>query len=741
MTLKNSFLADVSKQKQEEKGNHRKSVFRFDVREDMKRRNWVFWSSFLVFFCTFPGYLLLRLNSILSVYENADAAGLQVMQGRMDEVVKVLFHANGLLPVLIISLAILIGMQGFAYLHNKKQVDFYHSQPVSRKRRFTVLWFDGVMIFVVTYLVNMFLGMLVAAAFGSMSGVIFTGAMKAFFLYFLLFLGIYHLAMIAILLTGNTLVSLLAMGLLLGYELAARAMAVVMASSFFVTYGSGEKNKIFDTVFSPIVNIYKYIILAGRQGRYYNYEGKIYTYGNLVINLLLLAVAFWIVSFLLYQKRASESHGNSISFPKIKEVLRFALLLLFGSFCTCAVFFVAGGSVVLALLGAVFSVALGHAVIQLIYEVDFRAIRKKWLTAGISLITVVLVFLAFRYDWMGYDSHIPKQPKVESVYISLAAESFGDSNYVMPDGTEVYRWYQARNMEITDLDAIYALLENRKLITKDTRNYDKGYESIEIKFRMKNGKTQYRRLYLNYEENLNLLNQIYHMDAYQLANNQVMEENFVDNYRIISATYNNGFGNVTAPIDVDMHALVEAYKKDVENADYEEVYYNYPRAQISLLGVGIQKEEYRNAWNILIYDSYKNTIALLEKAGVDFYNVFDNAYEDRIQKIEVRQEDYVTLLTSETELVSYSQAERTAIYTDPEVFGKILEKAVPSTNRWWSNKSRSNNEEYSVYIYTPNPYNGSDFYEDEVYFQKGDIPQFVLEDLEKIPFGEEQIIK
>lgn len=741
MTLKNSFLADAPKQQQEENGKSRKAVFSFDVREDMKRRNWIFGISFLVFFCCFPGYLLLRLNSILSTYENADAEGLLLMQRRMDDVVNALFHSNGVLPVLIIFLAVLIGMQGFAYLHNKKQVDFYHSQPVSRKRRFLVLWFDGVVIFVITYWVNMLLGMMVAAVFGSMSGMILTGAIKAFCLYLLLFLGIYHLAMIAVLLTGNTLVSLLIMGLLLGYELAARAITVLMASSFFVTYGSGEENKIFDTIFSPIVNIYKYIILAGRQGRYYSYEGKIYTYGNIAVGLLLLAIVFGIVSYFLYKMRASESHGNSISFPKMKEILRFALLLVFGIFCTYAVYFVAGESVVLGILGAVFSVALGHAVIQLIYEVDFRAIRKKLVTAVVSLVSVIVVFLAFRYDWIGYDSRIPKQSKVESVYVSLAAESFGDSNYVMPDGTEVYRWYRARNMEITDLDTVYALLENRERITRDTKTYDRNYENMEIKFRFRNGKTENRMLYINYEENMELLNQIYHMDVYQLANNQVMEENFVNNYRIISATYNNGFGNVTAPIDVDMHALVEAYKKDVENADYEEVYYNYPKTQISLLGVGMQNEEYRNSWNILIYDSYKNTIALLEKAGINHNNVFDNAYRNRIQKIEIRQEDYERLRTSGSEMVSYSTDEKTAIYTNPEVFGKILENTVPSTNRWWSSKSRSNNDEYSVLIYTPNPYDGSDYYIDEVYFQKGKIPQFVLEDLEKIPFGKEEMVE
>ena len=124
------------------------------------------------------------------------------------------------MPIIIIGLAILIGTQGFVYLHNKRQVDFYHSQPVSRKRRFWVLWSNGIVIFLVTYLINMFLGMVVASAFGCMSGVILTGAMKGFFLYFLLFLGIYHISIIAVLLTGNTLVSLLAMAVLLGYELA-----------------------------------------------------------------------------------------------------------------------------------------------------------------------------------------------------------------------------------------------------------------------------------------------------------------------------------------------------------------------------------------------------------------------------------------------------------------------------------------------------------------------------------------
>ena len=158
MTLKNSFLADGQEKKKTENKKYGNTFFT-DAWENMKRKNWVFWLSFLTFLCYFPGFLVLRLNSIRSTYENADAAGLIRMQVRMDEIVEVLFHINGFMPVIVIGLAILIGMQGFVYLHNKRQLDFYHSQPVSRKRRFLVLWFNGILIFVITYLVNMILGM------------------------------------------------------------------------------------------------------------------------------------------------------------------------------------------------------------------------------------------------------------------------------------------------------------------------------------------------------------------------------------------------------------------------------------------------------------------------------------------------------------------------------------------------------------------------------------------------------
>ena len=111
-------------------------------------------------------------------------------------------------------------------------------------------------------------------------------------------------------------------------------------------------------------------------------------------------------------------------------------------------------------------------------------------------------------------------------------------------------------------------------------------------------------------------------------------------------------------------------------------------------------------------------------------------------KIEVSFEDYDKMKQLELEgVMLWEDCRKTAIYTDKESFAKILEKAIPSENRWWGGNSVYDSEGYTVTIYTPNQYNLNDYYVDEIYFRNGEIPQFLKDDLEKIPFGEEQIIQ
>ncbi len=717
MTLKNSFLIDMT--------------------ENMKRRSWVFWSSFLVFFCYFPGCLLLALNNIRADYKNVteEAAFLQ-MQGEMKNIINVIFQINPVMPFLIAAVAVLLGIQGFVYLHNKRQVDFYHSQPVSRRRRFLVLWVNGMVIFAAAYLSNMLLGMIVAAAFGNMSMGIFLNALKVFAMHALLFLAIYHLAMIAVFLTGNTLVSLLALGVFLGYEIAVRAMKEGLAASFFCTYAGDNAKNIFNTWFSPVCSIYKY-----------EADSQVYTYGKTMLELFLQAALFGIISFWLYGHRKSESHGSSISFSFIKEPVRFLLLSLTGVFGSYLIFFVAGGNLLLAVVGALFLVALIHAVIQLIYEVDFRAISKKWGTALLSFVTAVLIFLSFRYDWMGYDSQIPKQYKVESVSISLLKKSGFceyNNNYILPDGSEVYLGSYVRNhMRISDLDTIYELLDNRAIVKLEElkeRSMAENLASVRIIFQLKNGKKESRILYLNYEENLGLLDEIYHMEEYQTLNNQVMEENFAENYRLAHASYSNGMEEYSVT-DRRVKELLEAYKKDVNNSSYKEIYYNLPVGKITFKGTGLKKQEYLNQWQVLIYESYENTMKILKEEGIPQKAVYDEEYQDSIVQIKVQLLDKQRYYSNGTVYTSWSDCNKTLIYENKELFPEFMENAVPEENRWWTEGDSIPNEQYTVQLFVKNPHDLDSPYVYEVFYQIGEVPDFIIKDLEGVEYGEEKTIK
>ena len=95
--------------------------------------------------------------------------------------------------------------------------------------------------------------MLVAASYGCLSGEMIMLIPEAILAHLLLFMAVYHVAVVAIMLTGYTLVSLVATVVLLCYEFAVRVLYWSYAASFFRTYGSRESDKVLNTLFSPLV--------------------------------------------------------------------------------------------------------------------------------------------------------------------------------------------------------------------------------------------------------------------------------------------------------------------------------------------------------------------------------------------------------------------------------------------------------------------------------------------------------
>ena len=582
-----------------------KNSFLTDMKENLKRRNWVFWIHFLTFFCYFPGFLLLTLNSVKKRMEYYDPVYIlkNIQEGVMN-----LFQPNPVMVFLVILLGCLAGLQAFSYLHDKKQVNFYHSQPVRRNRRYLVLWFNGILIFAVTYLINMFLGMAVAGMYGAMNGTVIALAWKGMLAHFLLFLSGYHLSIIAVMLTGNMLVSMLAVGVLHGYELAVRGMYLFMASAFYETFN--YRGNIINTWFSPFMTFMKYFDEMVDDTFLY---GPSMSYGEMILKITVMVIVFGVIGWLLYGIRPSESHGKSISFPKIKEPLRVLLLLIIGTFCGMMIYAMSGSSVAFGVAGVIFFTILGHAVIQLIYEVDFRAVMKKLPSMGISVAVAVFCFLIFALDMFGYDNRMPKQSQVESIGLNIRL-NLGSSLRVMPDGKEYgINTYSLYTMKLTDLDTVYELLEYRK--TPSEFEKDDVMRSVEVAFRMKNGKTEYRHYHIDMEKSMEVLNQISQMEEYQIAMNQVLEDNFIKDYKIHEISYHNGEKEETLPQE-QIPTFWEAYRKDIKENKFSDTYQQIPIGQLTFHGTGIQSKTYDNQWNVTIYPSYKNTIAILENENI-----------------------------------------------------------------------------------------------------------------------------
>ena len=104
-----------------------------------------------------PVYTLLKLDSVtrpsMSNYQAASTEE-SLLAVQLENMVRWL-HVEGfiMLYVSAVVLAAVIGCVMFFYLQQKKQVHFYHSQPISRTRLFLNQYFTGLLVNVIPLLV------------------------------------------------------------------------------------------------------------------------------------------------------------------------------------------------------------------------------------------------------------------------------------------------------------------------------------------------------------------------------------------------------------------------------------------------------------------------------------------------------------------------------------------------------------------------------------------------------------
>ena len=188
------------------------------LKEDFRRRLWAIALVFLAFFFTLPIGLALnmenaantnyyRYNDYEPFIQDAAMTDLQyktrLLELKTEVVLNGVEYGNGMIAFLMITAAVVIGVSSFAYLHNKKKVDFYHSIPVRREALFGVQFSGGIFIVGAAYGLNLLLLTGVAMSYGVPAGRILGAMAGGWALNMLYYALMYSTAVAAMMMTGN----------------------------------------------------------------------------------------------------------------------------------------------------------------------------------------------------------------------------------------------------------------------------------------------------------------------------------------------------------------------------------------------------------------------------------------------------------------------------------------------------------------------------------------------------------
>lgn len=577
MTSKNSFLASC--------------------RENQKRRVWVWIVAVLSQLLLYGGMTMIYLSRIKGVYANGGFKTPNAFKEGMCQAARDALGFSDNLYGTIFLLAAIIGMQGFSYLFDRKKVDMYHSVPVSKDRRFAVVYINGIVIYLVANLSGMVLGTVIAASQGAVNMDVLATAGLAFVWNLFLFLAFYHMMMLAVMLTGNRFVTVCAYLTFVLYEYGLQSQISALKRIFFNTYSEyylGAEPKL-SVIYDCTIHIWN---IKNAQ----NAAAAAAIAMPIVEKWILIGTVFLALAYLAYKKRPSEAAGVAVAFPFMKPVAKVAVAIPVALLAGRMVYDTSYENELLQIAGMLAGGLIFCAAAEVLFDFDIRSIFRHLPSSGVALAGILAIFCIFKWDIFGYDSYIPEQNKVESIAISADGyyDNYWDENQQYLGQGE----FEKENMFLTDVSPVLALAESVK--GADTEQMGDA-RPVQILYRLTSGRMAARMIRVDYDDSgtEELLNQIFRTDAFKKGVFQGITDETSD-ADLTRITYSNGPARAVIPVE-EAGRLREAWLKDMEQFDFTLVRHNRP--------CGILYFHYGdyNQRQWVVYDSFENTVSALKK--------------------------------------------------------------------------------------------------------------------------------
>lgn len=762
-----------------------KSSFLVSMKENSKRRLWVWIISALAFMLAFPALTALTINGIVreSKWVAESYGNTIAMEIIRERLVRSMFSTMGMntgMLFLTSALAVVSAIQGFSYLYSRKKIDFYMGMPVKRRKRFLVIWLNGILLYILPYLTGMAISMLLAVGNGAMDKSVLTSAAAAVLANILLYLGVYHMAILAVMLTGNIVITGFAFLTFCLYEFLVRMVSEgykQMFFRYFSYFGSGK---------TPVLSPFTMYINLSSMFSYTNRLDAKY-----LIGMLIFAAAVGVLSYICYLKRPAEAAGRAMTFeitkPFVKVLLVVPAALFMGGVISDILSFnpqMSMDGIGWMIFAMVLAVLLGSGLIQVIYEFDIKGCLHKISHIVISAVVVALIFIAYRYDLFGYDSYIPNHNQIKSIAFvpDYYEEAYGGAHFD-ESGTFISTYeYARRNMQLHNVEEICEMVERSmkafdqvdRYGDDDASNQEGTWVYTNILYRLKNGREVCRCLWVNVEDahTVETLDKIVGAEEFKKGffmgasdSLTAMLENKEGKYKI-STSYGNRIYQQKMS-DAQAKEFLAIYQKDLAAANFSNIRENTPVGMMSfaiteevngsvyMSSDGVVSRATRG-WDVgvYIYPFYKDSIAYLKENGyymdtqvklediakiqvVNYnYDVVRNLQEERFATAgasAIGMDDPAVLLEMGS-AAKYDTEIDARVYVDyaqEEQIREIAECIYPSDlviDDWDCGKKLDRNYQVVVYFKTDSEMT-KNFGTNAWYgFLEGQVPEFVVED-------------
>lgn len=672
-------------------------------------------------------------------YANMYGQSETVLKVEMYKAVSMIMGINSISFAFVVAVAIAFAFQGFSYVFNQSQMDFYLSQPTTRYQRLRKNYLNAFGTFLLIFAIVEMVALLVATGMGAVNKAVLFSVFIEFLRSIVLFFTVYNVTVLAIMLSGTMLSAFLLTGFFAVLSLALAAEIRGLKEIFFKTFSYSESFEVYlSPLFDRCITLFRNTL---NDSSYFCGRNVLDAAKNLVrydIDTLIVGIIAFIFVLVFSKKRKAEMAGKSFVFRPFRWVVKIIVSVMSGIAAGILVYLMNDYVwddklfILMFVIMLVTSVITG-CFIEVILDANIRRFTKGKASTIISACLVVLIFVVLKGDLIGFDSYVPSAEKVESCAILE-----DDYNFNVWIGRGMFGdGYSEEHMYITDAESFVKLaaigMKEKKNYSGDSY-YSKGYD-LSILYRMKDGRKIYRSIFIPYDTDETLMDSIVSSEEYKKGHYICFDDDAIremtgSNVGNNSVSYVSAGGRKSDDT-ITYVEISDAYRKDIlEGANYSYLKKNQPIGSLEFSSngthyVNVSVPVYENSTNLLklikdhnIYVEPKLTPEMISSIRVDNYYPGYNLDDFDSGKL-LRDEEVMT-----------TSATYDPVKNSKEV-SEILQDIVTSDyNGNWYDYSQKD-AKYSVVITKKS--DGSDYYgSDGSYysFLKGKVPEFVVKDTE-----------